>query len=326
MKKWFFILGCVLLTGEGEAKLITTQMPQKDKPLVVVDAQDGTNLMPPQFRTHTDNFAPVLVRKELAKNYDLPTRKGLDNLNFSASAQFSESSLRSVMALVGQDMCVVDLRLESHGFAGGHAVSLYAPQNAINRGFTPDQALAREGAFLEALSQENPPYLRLIMDKDDGQICAGAKVMASFCPVENEEALAKRMGVSYARFATPDHDRPQDDVVEAFVTFIQNVSPKTRLHFHCRAGKGRTTQFLALYDMLMNAKEVSFEEILLRQHLIGGSPLMEISSEGDVSWKKAMSQRRLDFLRAFYAYAKDPSGYGVQTWHQWRTKNAVATK
>ncbi|MBA4118756.1 MAG: phosphatase [Candidatus Puniceispirillum sp.] len=326
MKKWLMIMGCVGFMGSCEAAMITTQVPDKGQPLVVVDAQDNTNLMPSQFRTSSDNFAPALIRKELAKQYTLPSRKGLDQLNFSASAQFSESSLRNLINVTGQDLCIVDLRLESHGFGGGHAVSLYAPQNAINQGFSPQVALQREEAFLAELERTDPAFLRLIMDKDDGQICAGAKVVSKFCPVESEEALVARHGVGYVRFATLDHARPSDEVVDAFVAFVTQAPARTKLHFHCRAGKGRTTQFLALYDMLKNAKNVSFEDIVTRQHLIGGSPLTNISDDEEVSWKKQLSQERLAFLKAFYLYAKDPGGYGVTTWSQWHRKNAPAEK
>lgn len=326
MKKWLMIMGCVGFMGSCEAAMITTQVPEKGQPLVVVDAQNNTNLMPSQFRTSSDNFVPAIVRKELSKECKVPSRKGLEKLNFSASAQFSESSLRNLINVIGQDLCIVDLRLESHGFGGGHAVSLYAPQNAINRGFSPHVALQREQAFLDELARDDPAFLRLIMDKDDGQICAGAKVMSRFCPVESEEALVARHGVGYVRFATQDRCRPSDEVVDAFVTFVTQVPARTRLHFHCRAGKGRTTQFLALYDMLKNAKDVSFEDIVKRQHLIGGSPLTTISQDDTQAWKRHMSQERLAFLKTFYLYAKDPGGYGITTWSQWHRKNAPEEK
>jgi hypothetical protein len=70
--------------------------------------------------------------------------------------------------------------------------------------------------------------------------------------------------------------------------------------------------------MIHNAREVSFEDIVTRQYLIGGSPLMEISQNREASWKKEMSEERLAFLRAFYEYAQSPQGYSQITWSQWQ--------
>lgn len=40
--------------------------------------------------------------------------------------------------------------------------------------------------------------------------------------------------------------------------------------FHCEAGEGRTTAYMAMYDMMKNP-DVSLKDILYRQHLLGGN-------------------------------------------------------
>lgn len=294
------------------------QCSNLQEPLVVIDARQDANPMPAQFRTTNDVFKPPLGRKVLKQHGRLPDRAGLERLNLSASAQFSRQNLENMIKILGPNFYIVDLRQESHGFAGGSAVSLYAPQNAINRGFSLKEMREREQAFLQKLSVEKPTYLCQILDKDNGQICEEEKVEGIFSPVSSEESLAKEMGLRYVRFETPDHARPADDVVDRFVDFVKTLPPKSAIHVHCRAGKGRTTQFSALYDMLHNADQVSFDDIITRQYLIGGSPLMEISQKREASWKKDMSEKRLAFLREFYEYAKSPQGYGHITWSQWQ--------
>ena len=300
-----------------EAAQVSVQCSNLQEPLVVIDARQDANPMPGQFRTTSDVFKPPLGRKILKHQGWLPERTGLDTLNLSASAQFSRQNLENMIKILGPDLYIVDLRQESHGFAGGSAISLYAPQNAINRGFNHKEMQEREQAFLQKLSLEKPTFLYQILDKDNGQICEGEKVEGVFNPVSSEEDLVKEMGLRYVRFETSDHARAKDEVVDRFVAFVKKLPPKTPLHFHCRAGKGRTTQFSALYDMIHNAREVSFEDILTRQYLIGGSPLMEISQSSEASWKKEMSEKRLAFLRAFYEYAQSPQGYSQITWSQW---------
>ena len=58
-------------------------------------------------------------------------------------------------------------------------------------------------------------------------------------------------GLEYMRLATLDFYRPSDRVVNKFVELIKN-NPNSWLHLHCHVGKGRTTTFMAMYDMFYN--------------------------------------------------------------------------
>ena len=69
---------------------------------------------------------------------------------------------------------------------------------------------------------------------------------------------------------------------------------------HCPAGRGRTTTFLAMYDMMRNAVNVSFDDILARQAMIGGKDLTEPFAIGD--WRYEHHFERLQFLMDFYNY------------------------
>ena len=72
-------------------------------------------------------------------------------------------------------------------------------------------------------------------------------------------------------------------------------------HFHCRAGKGRTTTFLVLYDMLRNAGRVSLKDIVDRQSVLAGDYDL-LKPEGESGWKAAVFADRAAFVRAFYRY------------------------
>ena len=79
-------------------------------------------------------------------------------------------------------------------------------------------------------------------------------------------------------------------------------------HFHCEAGRGRTTMFMVLYDMLRNANRVSLEDIARRQQLLGYDyDVLRPADPGD--WKAPYTDDRIAFVRAFYNYSRsNPSG------------------
>ena len=127
------------------------------------------------------------------------------------------------------------------------------------------------------------------------------------------EELAAR-GVGSFRVAVPDRHRPGDADVDRFLLFYRTVPDDVWLHFHCRAGHGRTTAFMAMTDMLRNAREVSFEDVLVRQALLGGVDLRDVSGKWD---KVDASQERLHSLRQFYDYARANPGGQPLLWSQW---------
>jgi hypothetical protein len=71
---------------------------------------------------------------------------------------------------------------------------------------------------------------------------------------------------------------------------------------------------MIMTDMPRIARDVSFEDVVVRQWLIGGVDLRDVSGK----WDKAEdSHERLDFLRRFYDYAKaNPNGRPF-LWSQW---------
>src|SRR5205823_3844423 len=71
------------------------------------------------------------------------------------------------------------------------------------------------------------------------------------------------------------------------------------LHFHCRGGKGRTAVFMALFDMLRNARRDSFDAVIERQAALGAYDLRRLPEEGNP--KFPFAKERWSFLSRFHA-------------------------
>ncbi|WP_242841893.1 fused DSP-PTPase phosphatase/NAD kinase-like protein [Clostridium beijerinckii] len=132
--------------------------------------------------------------------------------------------------------------------------------------------------------------------------------------VQTEEALSKSLGMGYLRITVTDHEKPLDDQVDLFVESVKNLPQDTWLHFHCRGGAGRTTTFMAMYDMMHNAKNVSFEDIMKRQTLIGESDLLKGEDQDE-------SKDRSNFMNVFYNYCKDNKDGFQTSWSEWIKNN-----
>ncbi|HLB58232.1 MAG TPA: hypothetical protein VJL60_05410, partial [Gammaproteobacteria bacterium] len=136
--------------------------------------------------------------------------------------------------------------------------------------------------------------------------------------VKSEQQLTSEYHVSYKRFYVEDFHRPDDLDTDRFVSLAKNTPANTWLYFHCRAGRGRTTTFMAMYDMMRNAKTVSFDDIIGRQLAIGGSDLRDLPNKNSFKYKYATE--RLTFLKNFYKYSKENNDDFSTTWLQWRNK------
>ena len=114
--------------------------------------------------------------------------------------------------------------------------------------------------------------------------------------------------------AAKDGETP---VSHRFVDFDTTLAPGVWLHFHCRGGDGRTTTFLAMHDIIHNAPQVSVNDILVRQYLLGGVNLYK-PPDDSTSYQYPFAVEREKFIRDFYdyVYAVKPGGFKVN-WSAW---------
>ncbi len=278
--------------------------------LLVFDARNEAEL-PGRFRTSSD---------ALPENTNF-TKDGLENLHEAGSQQFSKESLMKALEKIpSTSVVVIDLRRESHGLIDGNAVSWYGPQNAANANKSSSQIITSENRLLMRLKKSHYRWVYQIIEKsNDDYVDKASREFIPVRGVQSEQQLAEGLHLGYQRFYVEDFHAPRNDDVVRFVNFAKRIPENTWLYFHCRAGRGRTTTFMAMYDMMKNAKQVSFEDILNRQAAIGGVDLQKLPSEGNFKYRYASD--RLNFLKNFYDYTKENKDNFATTWAQWVRKS-----
>lgn len=311
-KKIIYVVGALAIIGAlaivygvkhyykgNETIASKTDSAQSSKVNLVIDTENK-NVLPKNFRTTKD-----AINSEKAGSVNL---NGLSDLNISGSGALSEKGLAMVKEKVGNKPIMdIDLRQEDHGFINGMGISWFGENDQANKGLTREQAMVDEKDKLDQISKnKHVAFDQLPKGKSVNTI----KEINNPESVQTEEELAKSLGMSYLRITVTDHEKPLDDQVDLFVESIKNIPQDTWLHFHCRGGAGRTTTFMSMYDMMHNAKNVSFEDIMKRQTLIGGSDLLKGEDQDE-------NQARPDFMNMFYNYCKENQDGFQTSWSQW---------
>lgn len=230
---------------------------------------------------------------------------GLAELHMAGSAQFSAESLKQVLAqLHAKHLVIFDLRQESHAFLDNNAVSWYGPRNAMNAN-KKDSTIERDQLQLLAqLEEQKEAKVYKVLAKNDNEYITLARPTDYIVRlVESEEELAQAMHQRYNRIYVQDFHAPSDYQVDRFIQAVRALPKDSWVYFHCRAGVGRTTTFMTMYDMLRNAKQVSFDDIIKRQSKMGGKDLTDIPPVDN--FKHDLAVERLEFLKRFYQYAHD---------------------
>lgn len=284
----------------------TPPHPSETSPVLRLDLNTLQAHEARNFRSMNDPFQ--------RSSTSTPSLQGLESLRASGSGQPTRETFQKLRGLAGTSRLVdVDLRQESHGFAGDVPVSWYAPHDWINRGKDLKQVETDERSRLETLRKDGKATayaVRHVQEQDE--LTPYSLTVNS---VSEEASIAKQSGAEYFRIAVTDHLPPTDVDVESFLKFYRSLPKDVWLHFHCEAGEGRTTTFLAMTDMLHNAREVSFEDILQRQYLLGGADLSKHPAKD--AWQYQGFAERTAFLRRFYDYARSGSKLG---WSEWIEK------
>ncbi|AGX44063.1 fused DSP-PTPase phosphatase/NAD kinase-like protein [Clostridium saccharobutylicum] len=282
---------------------IKTEGMQNSKINLVIDTENK-DVLPKNFRTTKDE-----INSEKLGDTSL---LGLSDLNISGSGALSEKGLAMIKEKIGNKITMdIDLRQEDHGFVNGMGISWFGKDDQANKGLSRDQIIADEKNKLNEISKNGYVMFDTL---PKGKSVNTISEINNPENVQTEEELAKSLGMSYLRITVTDHEKPLDDQVDLFVESVINLPQDTWLHFHCRGGAGRTTTFMAMYDMMHNAKNVSFEDIMKRQNLIGGSDLLK-------SEDKDESQDRSDFINKFYDYCKENQDGFQTSWSQWIKKS-----
>lgn len=248
----------------------------------------------------------INISIDSSKKGEMPKRFRKDTqLKSSGSAQFTGGNIDLMKKAIGsKNITVVDLRQESHGFINDMAVS-WKPKgsNKANKGLTRKQVIKDEKKKLKSIEQGKAI-------KIDGKKITPVKV-------QSEKELVKEHGMDYIRIPVTDTEKPDDEMVDYFVETVKKLPEDTWLHFHCKAGIGRTTTFMTMYDIMKNSKKDSLEDIMERQVLLGGKNLLK-PEDG----KDSESHKRSDLIRNFYKYARSNNDNFETSWTQWLKENS----
>jgi len=72
--------------------------------------------------------------------------------------------------------------------------------------------------------------------------------------VVTEEEVVSKLDAVYQRFPVTDHSIPHPELVDKFIMFVHNLPANSWVHVHCHGGKGRTSTFMAMYNLLYFAR------------------------------------------------------------------------
>ncbi|MDR5586994.1 phosphatase domain-containing putative toxin [Clostridium aquiflavi] len=248
--------------------------------------------IPNNFRT-TSNLTNIQNKSSL-------NLKGLETLNTSGSQQFSKDNLDILTKSIESKLpiLIIDLRQESHGFLNEYPISFANEKNDSNLGLSKAAVTFKEKKDLKSIKLNTPfnfynhPEISVIPKE-----------------VLSEKQITKTHSLNYSRVPVTDTKLPTNEIIDCFINIVKECSKDNWIHFHCKAGFGRTTTFMIMYDMMKNYKNATSDEIVKRQLALASFNEKEIS--------EFSSNDRVNFLNKFFNYCKDTNGNFDTTWSSW---------
>lgn len=234
---------------------------------------------------------------------------GLPALRVAGCSVFTAAQLSKMLEYIPGPVTVFDLRQEEHIYINGYPFNLNRGPSRSSALPSHDAIVAYEAERANALALGSTVTFHDKHAKHDDENLAGLKSM-TVVDAETERKLVKDEGAAYVRLTVKDGGLPTDAEVDRFIEAVRRMPRGDWALFHCQAGHGRTTRFMACYDMLRNARDVSLKDILSRQSLLLGSSDLLLSEGGKGGQKQA-------FFREFYRYAQANPDGRPQLWTEW---------
>ena len=280
-----------------------------------VTAAEGTTKYILVFDNNTINNKIDKKPKQYRSGVNLTPK-----INASASAQPNVNDFKYIINKAktytknqsNKEIFIIDLRQEPHAILNEYAISWYGFRNQVPNNL--------ENQLIKQLSNQKNVRVYKGLDKlIDGYVMPKGYSLIKVHKILPEKLLIeKELGVNYLRILVTDHFAPKNHEIDLFVNFIKQLPENSWLHFHCRGGKGRSTTFMAMYDMIQNGNKLTLDAILKRQYKLGGSKLSNTNSFLERSqWKEPSAKDRYNFIKNFYNYVLDPNGYNKLNWSEW---------
>jgi protein-tyrosine phosphatase len=278
----------------------------------------------------TESIQPIKYWRTARMLYNASAKRnfGLKNLWISASDAPSyddfiliKNNISKITKNTHRAIMVIDLREETHAYLNNIPITLMTEYDWINVGKSRQEILTLENKWIGRLFEKTciSNVLTSIQFKEK-EFSKGIKLPVH--TVKSEENIVKSFGLKYFRLPVTDHRAPNNSEVDRFFLLVKYLPSDTWLHLHCSGGKGRTTTFFAMYDMLKNANKISFIDIIKRQASV--SPFYDLSTivRNHPQFQQYYVQRLL-FLKNFYLFSQDYlSGYSG-TWSDWVTNQSL---
>jgi len=282
-------------------------LPDANSPVVIWDTDPSAKeTLPRNFRT-TDDSLKTTPKPSLST--------GLVDLRASGGGEFTADGLKLLLARTRGPVTIFDLRQETHVFVNGLPISWFATNDWANVGRTHPAIEADEAARVQSLKLGSEITVTGGDIKKSGA-ASSAPAHLIVRDAKTERDLIKANNAAYVRLTVTDHARPLDEEVDRFILAVRVLPENGWAHFHCEAGRGRTTTFMVLYDMLRNATHISLEDIVQRQKLLGHDyDVLQPAEDG--GWKTPYTEDRAALVRAFYKYAQGNPGGRPQLWSEW---------
>lgn len=250
------------------------------------------------------NFRKTSDISNLKFNKSIET-KGLEKLEISGSEQFLERNFQIMIDEINtrKNVVIIDLREESHGFINGISVSFTNRYNNANEGLSRALVIEQEKNSLKSIPLNT-------------KITVEGVINSTIVPVkvETEEQFVKAKGKAYERIPVTDFKIPTDEDVDYFVNLVNNRPENSWFHFHCKAGIGRTTIMMTMYDIMQNYKDLTMEQMFKRQIALAGF-------DENITNELLYRSDRIGFLQSFYNYCKaNGDSYNI-TYTEWKSKN-----
>ncbi len=245
---------------------------------------------------------------------------GIEKLNSSASGQFSESNLLTTLQeREKKHIWIIDLRSESHAFVDGQAISWYGPHNADNQHLTLSEITQKEKKQISDLVKQNQFHVGHIVRKRSGMVQEVTPELVKSNQIETESELTYRLGYHYVRLPVVDRNVPNHHILDELINLVETGPKNAWYHFHCRAGKGRATTFMVLYDIIKNGDKLLLNDIIERQAYFGGKDLRKLPVKQQDLWKLESAKDRLQLLKDFHQFRQSPQ-YLKMPWSEWITQ------
>ncbi len=241
------------------------------------------------FRTSADRQKRGLIAER-------PSTEGLDQLHISGSARPTKEGLRNALSSIDMPVYIFDVFAEKQYYINGMSESWY--------GYKRSKAIGLDSKNPSLRSKAHRLFYtgKLKHDESDAQ---------------TPQAMAEELGFHHIRFDYVRKQIPTDAQVDEFVQQIESLPNPVWVHFHCSAGRGRTTMAMVMYDIMKNGRKVSLNDIVTRHYLMGSENLFDTTVWPNGRYTKKMLEDRVSFITRFYEYINSPDGYGTKSWTEW---------